>query len=461
MRGLLLVILLVPVAGFASTIAVNTTADNVTAGDGQCTLREAIANVNAATDTTGGDCVAGSGSGDTIVFSLVPPARIRLAATLGELMIGKDVSIAGLGDGALYIDGQHRSRVFHIAAGMTTASDMTIQNGRALGSDEAGGGGILVDSGATLNLTNCALRASRALPLHVAIASSVGYGGGIRNRGTLTLTNCTLVHNLAGNGGGAIENEGQAVLNNCTLSRNSSGWRGGAIRSVGSIRLINCTLSRNHTRDSGGALTGTGDLTNCTLSGNRATYGYGGAVSGAGNLINCTLTGNRAVYGGSAIYGSFGLINCTVTANRCRLKGFIDVPCGGIQNDCPNCGAVTLTNTIVADNEGRGGVRNCSGSVISAGHNLSSDDTCFMTGGTDLLNTAPALAPLGDYGGPTSTLALCTAVGAPDPACTGASPAIDLGDDAVTGPPDNLTTDQRGLPRHAGAHVDIGAYEAQ
>jgi hypothetical protein len=43
----------------------------------------------------------------------------------------------------------------------------------------------------------------------------------------------------------------------------------------------------------------------------------------------------------------------------------------------------------------------------------------------------------------------------------GASPAIDAGDDAVTGPPLSLTTDQRGLPRLFGAHVDIGAYEAQ
>jgi hypothetical protein len=36
---------------------------------------------------------------------------------------------------------------------------------------------------------------------------------------------------------------------------------------------------------------------------------------------------------------------------------------------------------------------------------------------------------------------------------------LDAGDDAVTGPPDNLTTDQRSLPRLSGTHVDIGAYE--
>ena len=59
------------------------------------------------------------------------------------------------------------------------------------------------------------------------------------------------------------------------------------------------------------------------------------------------------------------------------------------------------------------------------------------------------------------TMALCAVAGVPATSCTTASPAIDAGDDAVIGPPDNLTTDQRGLPRLSGAHVDIGAYEVQ
>lgn len=40
------------------------------------------------------------------------------------------------------------------------------------------------------------------------------------------------------------------------------------------------------------------------------------------------------------------------------------------------------------------------------------------------------------------------------------SAAIDAGDDAVSGSPLNLTTDQRGRPRRNGVHVDIGAFEA-
>jgi len=98
---------------------------------------------------------------------------------------------------------------------------------------------------------------------------------------------------------------------------------------------------------------------------------------------------------------------------------------------------------------------------MSGGHNLDSDGTCFTAGGTDLVNTDPLLAPLANYGGPTGTMALCSGAGVPRRSCTGPSPAIDAGDDAVTAPPLALTTDQRGLPRFSGAHVDIGAYEAQ
>lgn len=52
----------------AATIQVNSNADNTTAADGNCTLREAVANANSDSDTTSGDCVAGSGT-DTITFN--------------------------------------------------------------------------------------------------------------------------------------------------------------------------------------------------------------------------------------------------------------------------------------------------------------------------------------------------------------------------------------------------------
>ena len=57
-------------AAVTHTITVNTLSDESTAGDGLCSLREAINNANSpGVDTTGGDCVVGSG-GDAIDFSI-------------------------------------------------------------------------------------------------------------------------------------------------------------------------------------------------------------------------------------------------------------------------------------------------------------------------------------------------------------------------------------------------------
>ncbi len=46
---------------YATGITVDSMADNATAGDGACTLREAILNANFDNDSTGGDCAPGSG----------------------------------------------------------------------------------------------------------------------------------------------------------------------------------------------------------------------------------------------------------------------------------------------------------------------------------------------------------------------------------------------------------------
>ena len=82
----------------AATITVDSLADTTTAGDGDCTLREAIANANNdGSDTTGGDCTTGSGA-DVIDFSVGGVITI----TQGTLYITDDSTTidgdAGVGD---------------------------------------------------------------------------------------------------------------------------------------------------------------------------------------------------------------------------------------------------------------------------------------------------------------------------------------------------------------------------
>ena len=63
----------------SNIITVNNTTDPAsTSGNGFCTLREAINNANATSDTSGGDCAAGTGT-DTINFSV--SGTITLART--------------------------------------------------------------------------------------------------------------------------------------------------------------------------------------------------------------------------------------------------------------------------------------------------------------------------------------------------------------------------------------------
>ena len=93
------------------------------------------------------------------------------------------------------------------------------------------------------------------------------------------------------------------------------------------------------------------------------------------------------------------------------------------------------------------------GTFASQGNNLVGEiDGSSGWIASDLTGTiaqplSPLLAALGDYGGPTQTLALLPG-----------SPAIDAGSNALI--PAGVTTDQRGLPRVVNSVVDIGAFES-
>ena len=75
----------------AATITVDSTADNLTAGDGDCTLREATTNANGDTEGTGGDCTGGSGI-DTIEFDVGGGGAqtVTLTSALPIVTLGDD-----------------------------------------------------------------------------------------------------------------------------------------------------------------------------------------------------------------------------------------------------------------------------------------------------------------------------------------------------------------------------------
>jgi len=216
-------------------------------------------------------------------------------------------------------------------------------------------------------------------------------------------------------------------ISGLTLSNADSSTNGGAIRNSGSLTVNNVTLSGNHTAAGGAAIfnggTGTVTLSNSTLSNNRsdfwaAVYNQGSTFT----ITNSTFAGNtnQQNFPGAAIYSESNSVtnvtNCTISKNTGQG--------GAIFKNGGGAGSVNLKNSIVSGNTG-------------------GDTTGITDLGNNLIGGTPLLAVLGDYGGPTQTMALLPG-----------SPAINAG--TSTGAP---ATDQRGISR-VGA-VDIGAFESR
>jgi CSLREA domain-containing protein len=77
---------------WAANLTVNSLTDTVTAGDGNCTLREAISNAESDSDITGRDCLAGARA-DTIDFSV--SGTITLGSALPNITPGSTITIGG------------------------------------------------------------------------------------------------------------------------------------------------------------------------------------------------------------------------------------------------------------------------------------------------------------------------------------------------------------------------------
>jgi CSLREA domain-containing protein len=315
----------------AATITVNSTLDNTTAGDGNCTLREAINNANADADTTGGDCAAGTGhdtitlAANTYIYTVYDHEDANVTGDLDILATGGDLTINGAGAGSTIIRGPEvgNDRVFHIdptgTGGITVnISGVTIQNGNTGFS----GGGICNEGDNTVNIINSTLSDNEA-----------STGGGIYNGGAMTVTNSTLSDNEADTVGGGIYNGGTVTVTNSTLSGNETN-AGGGIYNGGTATVANSTIISNIAWSLGGGIfitSGTVTVTNSTISANTADDGGGIYNIGTLNVQNGSTIGevgapNTAEDGGG-IYnsgsGTVTLTNSTISANTAGEGGGI------------------------------------------------------------------------------------------------------------------------------------------
>lgn len=318
---------------------------------GAGSLRQAIADVD---------------PGGTIEFAI--SGTIVLAS---QLVIDKNMTIQS--SVPITISGNNAVRVFFVNFGTSvTLDNLTIANGRV----------------------------------------NSGNGGGIDNRGTLTVINSTISGNYAPGAGGGLRNNASGArmtVINSTIISNTAGVRGGGLDM--------------HSDSGTCADTPSVIVRNSTFSGNSAGGGGGGGLAnfhGVMEITHSTITGNSATNGGG------------IWSNR-------NDPC------------TLIGNTIIAGNNNNDIAANSTDEpLISLGYNLigtagsNVDLAVEFDEPGDMINiVAPLLGSLADNGGSTQTHALLPG-----------SPAIDAGD-CTSGP----ATDQRGVARPQDDTCDIGAYE--
>ena len=194
-------------------------------------------------------------------------------------------------------------------------------------------------------------------------------------------------------------------------------------------------------------------ITNCTISGNRATYACGGIScdSSSPTITNCTISGNTADYsGGIGCRDSFPIItNCTISDNNA------DLGAGGIYCDQSN---PTITHCTMSGNSAGtfGGAIACENSdpmitnCILWGDSAPYGPEIFVTSGSPAITYSNVQ---GGWSGEGNIDADPLFVSGGDFHLTFLSPCIDSGTDA------GVYTDMDGEVRPLGAGFDMGADE--
>ena len=324
----------------AATITVNTTFDDTNQGDGQCSLRKAIADVDSP-GSSQTDCAPAAFGANTIVLG-------AQTYTLGfsssdELTISPtviDLTIQGAGVGSTTINaGNLENRVLAIPVGASvTVEDLTITGASAPAGTPGTASGPAGGAGQS--------------------------GGAILNQGALTLSGAAITGSRAGGGGlgraGASANSGSGGSGGA----GGGGGSGGAIYNTGTLTLTQSTLSSDQAGAGGAGGAGGQGSSGGGAGGDGGPGGIGGAIENAGGSVTITgstIRGSDAGAGGAAGNGGAS----AGAGGGAGGKGGAGGAGGGLETDG---GSLSVTNsTFASDNAGAGGAGGAGGPGATIG----------------------------------------------------------------------------------------------
>ena len=315
---------------------------NPTADGSSDSLRHAIQGANA----SGEDCTIELVAGTYTLTIKNTHGHVDNASS-GGLDItdsGHTVTIEGKGAGVSIVNANGIDRVFQVLGGANAAfSNLTIEGGLAQddgtegalpGTTESEGGGVLIQDGGHVTLTDVWVEGNQAVggkgangvcgPMSASSAGGPGEaaaGGGLfLSSGAVNVIDSQLSSNIAVGGyGGDAQSAGSCRGTSAFGGPGGSGGAaagGGVYVASGSVALSKSALSGNN------ATGGRGGLGYCPACFNRFLYpnGDGGAGQGAGLFIETGILGlgQTTVSSNSATGGNAGL-RVYLTASECWL----------------------------------------------------------------------------------------------------------------------------------------------
>lgn len=244
---------------------------------------------------------------------------------------------------------------------------------------ESSGGGILATDNSAPELTRCMIR-----------KNVYRYGGGVSlSQSNAILTGCVISGNT---GHGILSQNSSPTITSCTIAANTTvDWGGGIHCDGGSPTIQNCIVSDNVSSGFGGGmdLRGSGSIqvTNCRVFGNRATSWGGGAYASCGNLTitKSIFAGNTASHGGGAYFDGGKQIasDCWFSGNVATKRG------GGVYQYAYS---PTLKNCIISGNwagELAGGIR-LSGNTLGCNNCTIADNSAMTSAGGAFIESSSA-----------------------------------------------------------------------
>lgn len=421
--------------------------------------------------------------GDTVDLSALTCSTITLQS--GAIVIAvDDLTLSGPGTSLTIQPGTAYSSVFeHTGSGTLAIDSLRIAYGFKYQTGQSNAlGGCIFSAG---NVSLDGAEVTRCLALRSgADAGYYAKGGAIYAQGNVTLIDSSVTYSGADAGdamqpmpgsavGGGIYARGSVELLYSTVMEDSvatttlqgSANYGGVFAGLGftskystvsycSAAMFSPAISLLQTTGGGvGVISGNVEIEGSTISGNSAGTFGGIVVRGGGttSITNSTIAGNYAAYGygGIAVVRGISVSTLVAIANSTITRNLAHAQAGAGGLFLGDGMSLDLQSTIIGGNASGGTYANDldapSALTVTGANNLveTVGPNIALPGGT--LRTDPQLGPLQDNGGLTRTLA--PLVG---------SPVIDMGNNTA-----GLDTDQRrtGFARVVGAAADIGAFE--